>query len=43
MPAWLIDYLISRPDVQARLVALGWKQPGPEPKGGGPNDPKPPK
>ena len=43
MPAWLIDYLISRPDVQARLVALKWTPPVPEPKDGGGPGPQHPK
>lgn len=31
----LIDYILSLPSVQARLIALGWTPPKADPKGGG--------
>ena len=38
----LIDFLLSLPSFQARLLALGWKPPGVDPRGGGPGNPPPP-
>jgi hypothetical protein len=31
----LIDYLLSLPSFQSRLLALGWRPPQADPKGGG--------
>jgi len=31
----LIDFLLSLPSFQARLIALGWTPPRIDPKGGG--------
>ena len=31
----IIDFLLSLPSFRARLLVLGWKPPGADPKGGG--------
>lgn len=38
----LIDFLLSLPSFQARLIALGWTPPKADPKGGGPGNPPTP-
>jgi hypothetical protein len=38
----LIDFLLSLPSFQARLIALGWKPPEVGTKGGGPGTPPTP-